>query len=125
MNLANRAGAFEDITLYTGTRPNWTQWRIDRHGENKTNYWILHVPKEIIPGDGPIFESELCDLMATLFRIAASREAGARLVPVKVKASAKGEIKKSEQRLERLPETGETVVPPAQPAANDPSKPPP
>ncbi len=125
LNLANRAGAFEDITLYTGTRSNWTQWLIERHGQNKTNYWVLHVPKEIIPGHGPIFESESCDLMAALFRIAASPETRARLVPVKVKASAQGEIEKSEQRLERLPETGETVVTPAQPAANAPSKPPP
>lgn len=125
LNLKNPAGAYENVTLYTGTRWNWTQWRIDRQGDNTTNYWVLRVPKQIIPGHGPIFESESCDLMAALFRIAAAPATGARSVPVRVKASAQGEIERTEQRLQRLPDTGETVVTPSQPASAEPRKPPP
>ena len=124
MNLKNPAGAFENVTLYTGTRSKWKQWRIQRQGENRTNYWVLRVPKQIIRGHGPIFEQESCDLMAALFRIAAAPEKGARSFEVRVKASAQGEIEKTEQSLQRLQE-GETVVTPAQPAADEPRKPPP
>ncbi|MBA3354318.1 MAG: hypothetical protein H0U23_18150 [Blastocatellia bacterium] len=124
LNLTNPAGVFENVTLYTGTRTNWRQWRIQRSGQNKTNYWVLHVPREIIPGHGPIFESESRDLMAALFRIAAAPETGARSVPVTVKSSAQGEIKKTEQRLQREPATGETVVTPVQTSAEETRQPP-
>ena len=56
--------------------------------------------------------------MAALFRIAAAPEKGARSFKVKVGASAQGEIEKTEQSLQRLPE-GETVVTPVQPAADE------
>lgn len=124
LNLQNRAGAYENITLYTGTRFKWTQWQIQRQGRNETNYWVLHVPKEIIPGHGPIFESASRDLMAALFRIAAAPEAGARSVPVRVNASRQSEVEKTTQSLERLPETGETVVTPTQPSGETPKPPP-
>lgn len=124
LNLTNPAGAFEKVTLYTGTRFDWTQWEIERHGPNQTNYWILRVPKKIIPGHSGIFESASCDLMAALFRIAASPEAGARPVSVTVKASAQGEIEKTEQRVQRERETGETVVTPVQSAATETHPPP-
>ncbi len=124
MNLKNPAGAFENVTLYTGTRSKWTQWKIQRQGENRTNYWVLRVPKQVIRGHGPIFSQESCDLMAALFRIAAAPEKGARSFEVKVKASAEGSVKKTEQRLQRLPE-GETIVTPAEPASEEASRPPP
>lgn len=123
LNLRNPPGAFENVTLYTGTRSNWTQWRIQRHGRNETNYWVLRVPKEIIPGHGPIFESESCDLMAALFRIASARKADVRSVAVTVKASAQGVIEKTEQSLQRVPQTGETVVTPVQPSTEATRKP--
>ena len=52
LNLKNPAGAFENVTLYTGTRSKWTRWQIQRQGANRTNYWVLRVPKQII-GDMP------------------------------------------------------------------------
>ena len=124
MNLKNPAGAFENVTLYTGTRLKWTRWRIQREGENQTNYWVLRVPKQIIRGHGGIFDQESCDLMAALFRIAAAPEKGARTFEVKVGASAQGEIEKTEQSLQRQPK-GETVVTPVQPAADEGPPPPP
>src|SRR2546430_13290062 len=30
LNLKNRPGSYENVTLYTGTRYDWTQWRIER-----------------------------------------------------------------------------------------------
>lgn len=56
LKLKNRPGSYEDVTLYTGTRYDRTQWRIERQGPNQTNYWVLPVPKQIISGHGPIFE---------------------------------------------------------------------
>lgn len=128
LNLKNRAGSYENVTLYTGTPNDWTQWRIERikrPGRNETNYWVLHVPKQIIPGHGPIFEGESRDLMAALFRIAAAPDAASRSVPVTVKASAQGPVEKTVQRVESRSSTGETVVTPAQPAAGKGRKPPP
>jgi hypothetical protein len=118
LNLKNRPG-YEDVTLYTGTRSNWTQWRIEREGLNQTNYWVLRVPKQIIPGHGPIFEGESRDLMAALFRLATKPEAAERSVPVKVLGSAEGHVQKTEQRLQRVKATGETVVTPVQPDPNN------
>jgi hypothetical protein len=123
LNLRNRAGSYEDVTLYTGTRYDWTQWRIQRQGPNQTNYWVLRVPKQIIPGHGPIFEGESRDLMAALFRLAAAPDAAALSVPVTVKAGAQGPVEKTKQRLQRMPETGETVVTPAEPSATKPRQP--
>jgi len=40
-------------------------------------------------------------------------------VPVKVQSSAEGPVQKTEQRLQRVRATGETVVTPVQPSAND------
>jgi hypothetical protein len=116
LNLKNKPGSFENVTLYTGARSNWTKWEIRREGPNLTNYWVLRVPKEIIAGHGPIFEGESRDLVAALFRLGTGREAAERSIPVSVKASPEGEVKKTEQRLERQPATGETVVTPARPA---------
>jgi hypothetical protein len=118
LNLKNRPGSYENVTLYTGTRSNWTQWRIERQGPNQTNYWVLRVPKQIIPGHGPIFESESRDLMAALFRLATTPEAAERSVPLKVRGSAEGSVQKTEQRLQRKT-TGETVVTPVQPTKRD------
>ncbi len=123
VNLRNRGGTYENVTFYTGTQTNWKRWRIERHGLNETNYWILHVPKEIIRGHGPIFEAESRDLMAALFRIAAAPEAAARSVEVRVQGSAQGRVEKREQRVERSQESGATVVTPAQPGAEEPRKP--
>ena len=105
------------MTLYTGTRSDWKRWRIERRGPNETNYWILRVPKQIIPGHGPIFEGESCDVMAALFRVAAAPDAPSRSVPVTVKATAQGPVKKTEQRLQRDRKTEETIVTPAEPPA--------
>jgi hypothetical protein len=74
----------------------------------------LRVPKDIIPGHGPIFEGESRDVMAALFRLATRPEAAERSVRVSVKASPEGEIKRTEQRLQRQPKTGKTLVTPAQ-----------
>ncbi len=117
LNLKNRPGSYEDVTLYTGTRTDWTQWRIERQGPNQTNYWVLRVPKQIIPGHGPIFEGESRDVMAALFRLAAAPNEAARLVPVTVQGRAQGRVEKTEQRLQRVRATGETIVTPAQPGA--------
>ena len=46
-------------------------------------------------------------------------EAAERSVPVKVRASAEGPVQKTEQRLQRVRATGETVVTPVQPSASD------
>ena len=119
LNLKNRAGSYENVTLYTGTRYDWTQWRIERQGPNQTNYWVLRVPKQIIPGHGPIFEGESRDLMAALFRLATKPETAERPVPVKVQSSAEGPVQKTEQHLQRVRATGETVVTPVQPSASD------
>ena len=119
LNLRNRAGSYENVTLYTGTRTDWREWRIERQGPNQTNYWVLRVPKQIIPGHGPIFEGESRDLMAALFRLGTAPRAAARSVPVTVKASAQGPVEKTEQRLQSVRATGETVVTPAQPSASD------
>jgi hypothetical protein len=100
-NLMNPPGVYERVTLYTGTRSDWKQWLIERQGLNNTNYWVLLVPKQIIPGHGPIFESESCDLMAALFRLAAAPDAAGRSGPVVVKGSAQGPIEKTEQHLQR------------------------
>ena len=118
INLKNRPGSYENVTLYTGTRYDWTQWRIERQGPNQTNYWVLRVPKQIIPGHSPIFEGESRDLMAALFRLATTPEAAERSVPLKVRGSAEGPVQKTEQRLQRK-KTGETVVTPVQPSASD------
>ena len=99
LNLRNRSGAYEGVTLYTGTRSDWKQWLIERQGLNKTNYWVLRVPKQIIPGHGPIFEGESRDLMAALFKLAAAPDAAGRSVSVAVKGSAQGPIEKTEQRF--------------------------
>lgn len=123
LNLKNRPGSYEDVTLYTGTRYDWTQWRIERQGPNQTNYWVLRVPKQIIAGHGPIFEGESRDVMAALFRLAASPDAAARSVSVRVKGGAQGPVKKTEQRLRSEPSTGETIVTPAQPSAGGERKP--
>lgn len=117
MNLRNRTGAYENATLYTGKQTDWKRWRIERHGPNETNYWVLRVPKQIIPGHGPIFEGESRDLMAALFRLAAAPDAAARSVPVTVQGSAQGPVEKTERRVQRVRATGETVVTPAQPTA--------
>ncbi len=114
LNLKNRPGVYEDVTLYTGNRSDWTRWQIRRRGPNETNFWVLRVPKQIIPGHGPIFEGESRDLMAALFRLAAAPEAGARSDPVSVQGSAQGRVQKLEQSLQRVPATGETVVTPAE-----------
>ena len=119
VNLKNPAGAYENVTLYTGKRSDWKRWWIERHGPNETNYWVLRVPKEIIPGHGPIFGDASCDLMAALFRIAAAPEAAARSVSVTVKGRAQGTVEKTEQTVQRLGKSGETVVTPAQPAAGE------
>jgi hypothetical protein len=118
LNLKNPGGSYENVTLYTGTRYDWTQWRIERQGPNQTNYWVLRVPKQIIPGHGPIFEGESRDLMAALFRLATKPEAAERPVSLKVRGSAEGPVKKTEQRLQRV-ESGERVVTPVQPSASD------
>ena len=76
---------------------------------------MLHVPKDIIPGHGPIFEGESRDVMAALFRLATTTQAAERAVPVSVKASPEGAVQKTEQRLERQPATGKTLVTPAKP----------
>lgn len=123
LNLRNRAGSYENVTLYTGTRSDWKQWRIERHGPNETNYWVLRVPKEIIPGHGPIFEGESRDVMAALFRVAAAPDAPSRSVPVTVQATAQGPVKKTEQRLQRDRTTKETIVTPAEPTAVKPRQP--
>jgi hypothetical protein len=115
LNLKNKPGSYENVTLYTGTRYDWTKWQIVRQGPNLTNYWVLHVPKDIIPGHGPIFEGESRDVMAALFRLATTPQAAERAVPVSVKASPEGPVQKTEQRLERQP-TGKTLVTPAKPA---------
>ena len=125
LNLMNRPGVYEGVTLYTGTRFDWKKWLIERQGLNETNYWVLRVPKQIIPGHGPIFEDESCDLMAALFRLAAAPDAAGRSVPVTVKGSAQGPVEKTEQRLQRDRKTGETVVTPVQPSGGEPPKPPP
>jgi len=85
----------------------------------------LRVPKQIIPGHGPIFEDESCDLMAALFRLAAAPDAAGRSVPVTVRGSAQGPVEKTEQSLQRDRKTGETVVTPVQPSGGEPPKPPP
>ena len=118
VNLKNRPGSYENVTLYTGTRYDWTQWRIERQGPNQTNYWVLRVPKQIIPGHSPIFEGDSRDLMAALFRLATTPEAAERSIPLKVRGSAEGPVQKTEQRLQRK-KTGETVVTPVQPSASD------
>jgi hypothetical protein len=115
LNLKNKPGSYENVTLYTGTRYDWTRWQIERQGPNLTNYWVLHVPKAIIPGHGPIFEGESRDVMAALFRLATTSEAAERSVPVSVRASPEGAVKKTEQRLERQP-TGKTLVTPPRPS---------
>ncbi len=117
VNLRNQAGSYENVTLYTGTPTNWKRWRIERHGPNETNYWVLHVPKAIIPGHGPIFEGESRDLMAALFRVGLAPGTRERAVPVNVKGSAQGAVKKTEQRLERASESGATIVTPVEPSA--------
>jgi len=122
INLKNRPGSYENVTLYTGTRFDWTQWRIERQGPNETNYWVLRVPKQIIPGHSPIFEGDSRDLMSALFRLATTPEAAERSVPLKVRGSAEGPVQKTEQRLQRK-KSGETVVTPVQPSASD--RPPP
>jgi hypothetical protein len=81
------------------------------------------VPKQIIPGRGPIFEGESRDLMAALFRLAAAPDAAARSVPVMVKGSAQGPVEKTEQRVERVEATGETAVTPVQPTGGEMPKP--
>ena len=118
INLKNRPGSYENVTLYTGTRYDWTQWRIERQGPNQTNYWVLRVPKQIIPGHSPIFEGDSRDLMAALFRLATTPEAAERSIPLKVRGSAEGTVQKTEQRLQRK-KSGETVVTPVQPSASD------
>jgi hypothetical protein len=40
-------------------------------------------------------------------------------VPLKVRGSAEGPVQKTEQRLQRVRATGETVVTPVQPSAGD------
>lgn len=121
LNLRNHAGSYENVTLYTGLRNRWTKWQIKREGPNLTNYWVLRVPKQIIPGHGPIFEGESRDLMAALFRMATRPEIAERSVKVIVKASPEGAIKKTEQRLEKQSETGPTIVIPAQPTVVPPA----
>ena len=118
LNLKNKPGSYENVTLYTGTRYDWTKWEIKREGPNLTNYWVLRVPKKIIPGHGPIFEGESRDVMAALFRLATRPEAAERSVRVSVKASPEGEVKRTMQRLQRQPATGKTLVTPAQPAGD-------
>lgn len=118
LNLKNKPGSYENVTLYTGTRYDWTKWEIKREGPNLTNYWVLRVPKKIIPGHGPIFEGESRDVMAALFRLATRPEAAERSVRVSVKASPEGAVKRTEQRLQRQPATGKTLVTPAEPAGD-------
>ena len=118
LNLKNKPGSYENVTLYTGAHNNWTKWEIRREGPNLTNYWVLRVPKDIIPGHGPIFEAESRDVMAALFRLGTRSEAAERSVPVSVKASPEGAVKKTEQRLQRQSETGKTLVTPVQPVGD-------
>jgi hypothetical protein len=48
---------------------NW--WQIRAYQPNKrTPYWIMQVPKAIIPNHTPIFTPEGRAMMAALFRIA-------------------------------------------------------
>lgn len=123
VNLRNQAGSYENVTLYTGTQTDWKRWRIERYGPNETNFWVLRVPKAIIPGHGPIFEGESRDLMAALFRVGLAPGTRDRAVPVRVRGTAQGAVKKSEQRLERARESGVTIVTPAEPNAAGTPKP--
>ena len=121
INLRNKPGVYENVTFYTGSRFDWKQWRIDRHGPNETDYWVVHVPKEIIRGHGPIFEGEARDLMAALFRVGGASEALKTSVPVTVQSAPQGQIERNEQQIHRSQITGETTV---SPAATAPSPPP-
>ncbi len=118
INLRNKAGAYENVTFYTGSRSNWKQWLIQRHGLNQTDYWVLHVPKDIIPGHSPIFKGASRDLMAALFRVAASAETAKVSVRVQVQAAPQGPIQKSEQQIQRSQSRTETTVTAPAPAAS-------
>jgi len=63
MTFATARGASENL--------NW--WEIKQIESvpplKPTPYWVMHVPREIIHGHGPIFTAEGCAMMAALFRL--------------------------------------------------------
>lgn len=63
----------QGLTFRTSTpseSEDYEWWRFAARSDRKlTPYWVMHVPKSIIHGHGPIFTPEGCALMAALFRI--------------------------------------------------------
>jgi hypothetical protein len=94
LNLKKQAGQLRERDLIYWNALRLDKWQIVRQGPNLTNYWVLHVPKDIIPGHGPIFEGESRDVMAALFRLAQTTQAAERARPVSVKASRRVRCKK-------------------------------
>jgi alpha-beta hydrolase superfamily lysophospholipase len=70
------------LTFATGDAADARQfkwWRLERFGADPTTpYWIMHVPKEIIPNHTPIFTPQSRAMMAALFRLTNPKGSGTR-----------------------------------------------
>ena len=72
-----------------GTTTPWRWWRINYTGSmlQRSPFWIVKVPKEILDGHGNIFNPNAIDMMAALFRSSiVLNDAGTTKPAIKVKA---------------------------------------
>ena len=72
-----------------GTTTPWRWWRINYTGSatQRSPFWIVKVPKEILNGHGDIFNPDAVDMMAALFRSSNVLNApGAAKPAIKVKS---------------------------------------
>ena len=57
--------------LSNGEKTPWNWWRLNYTGNpsQRSPFWIVRVPKEILNGHGDIFNPNAIDMMAALFRL--------------------------------------------------------
>jgi hypothetical protein len=117
-NLAHGGSDPNNVTFYTGDADNWRRWRFEPTGTNRTDYWVVQVPREIIHGHGgvdnlSIFNENSLDMMAGLFRLVTKPAARAQTTGVRVPSQSGGRPVEARQSV-TTSETGGAVVSPAQ-----------
>jgi hypothetical protein len=72
-----------------GKTTPWNWWRLNYTGdiEQRSPFWVVKVPKEILNGHGDIFNANAIDMMAALFRLSNLLEAsGAPMPPIQIQS---------------------------------------
>ncbi len=70
----------------------WNWWRLNYTGsaDQRSPFWVVKVPKEILNGHGDIFNPNAVDMMVALFRLSNLLErSGATSPPIEIRASPK------------------------------------